>query len=276
MIRIQSDPARTARRLARLEEYVHRNLIADGTFICQHHEACRASRPQAFYEGQLSHVGKHYDLTVNGRDVRIVIVGQEYGQHYRLVSLRARTTMIEGSAALKFGKRNPHMAGTTSILRLLLGREAGAGRKGEGLFTDRAQPDHIFDGFALVNALLCTALKEPPTTGAGKGYSSGLMRRRCPKTHFRPTMEILEPTVIVAEGQGVRRWIARALGLPPRPRSSTLDVADLPGRPEVLTFDHPSAPGSGWWGRSSRSEYLTRVVAPAIRGWRYRTQRTTV
>ncbi|GEM_PF-4587677 len=45
MIRIQSEAARTARRMERLEAYARRHLIAaDGTFVCPHHEACRASR----------------------------------------------------------------------------------------------------------------------------------------------------------------------------------------------------------------------------------------
>lgn len=270
-VRIRSDPATTARRTERLEAYARRHLIAaDGTFICRHHEACRASRPRAFYEGQLSYVGKHYDLTMDGRELRIVIVGQEYGTLDRLVSLKARRTMVERSAAKRFGKRNPDMAGTTSILRLLLGRRPGASRGGEALFPHLADPGHIFDGFALVNALLCTATKEPLTTRRGKGYSSGLMRNRCPSTHLRATMMILEPTVIVVQGQATRRWIARPLGLSRRPTSTRADVADLAGKPEVLTFDHPSAPNSGCWGRSSRSDYLARIVEPAIRGWRFR------
>ena len=71
---------------------------------------------------------------------------------------------------------------------------------------------HIFDGFAIVNALLCSAVKKPPAgRNAGKGASSRLMRNNCAR-HFCRTMEILEPTVIVAEGQGVRSWI----GGPPR------------------------------------------------------------
>ena len=141
------------------------------------------------------------------------------------------------------------------------------------LFPHLADPGRIFDGFALVNALLCTATKEPLTTRRGKGYSSGLMRNRCPSTHLRATMVILEPSVIVVQGQAVRRWIAKALGLPRKPTGTTADVADLLGQPEVLTFDHPSAPGSGSWGKSSRSEYLTRIVGPAIRGWRFRRDR---
>ena len=73
----------------------------------------------------MSHVGKHYDLLVDDQELRIVVVGQEYGQAFSQVDLEGRTSMIDGSASEGFGRRNPHMRGTTSILRLLLGGEPG-------------------------------------------------------------------------------------------------------------------------------------------------------
>lgn len=272
---IESNTARTVRRIRKLEEYVRRNLLDGDRFICKHHRDCRASAPPYFYEGQMSHVGKHYDLVVGDQERRIVVVGQEYGQAYARVDLKSRTSMINGSASERFRGRNPHMRGTTSILRLLLGRHLGTNEEGERLFADGASTAHIFDGFALVNAVLCSALKDPPDgTGAGKGASSPLMRRNC-ALHFHRTMEILEPTVIVAEGQGVRDWIGGPLGLGSKPTASydgpaTIEHGRIAGeRVDVLTFNHPSAPGpSAWWGRSPRSKYLQQVVEPTIARWR--------
>lgn len=274
---IRSDPVRTTGRIRELEAYVRRRLLADGEFICRHFQQCQASRPEFFYEGQMSHVGRHYDLTVDGRELRIVVVGQEYGQRSTLVDLKARAAMINGSAETRFGKRNAHMAGTTSILRLLLGREVGTDRYGETLFRHRFQGGHIFDAFALVNYLLCTALPGPPKgDNAGKGASSREMQRNCGE-HFRKALEILEPTVIIAEGQGVRSWIGSPLALGEKP-SARYDGPVVPEathiagqRVDVLTFNHPSAPGqSGWWGKSPRSKYLKRVVEPTIVQWRRR------
>ena len=207
-----------------------------------------------------SHVGKHYDLSAGGRDLRIVVIGQEYGQTAVKVDLEARTAMFDKSAGKGFRGRNPHMRGTTSILRLMLGRRLGTDDDGERLFGKGTA--HIFDGFALVNALLCSAVGKPPEgMRAGMGASSRLMRKNCAR-HFRKTMEILEPTVIVAEGQGVRSWIGGPLGLGAKPASTY----DGPARPEIariagervdiLTFNHSatspmSRPGpttaTGWW-----------------------------
>ena len=279
---VQSDPEKTEQRIRRLDQYVRQNLLDDRKFVCKHQgvcraSVCRASAPAFFYEGQMSHVGKHYDLIVDGHELRVVIVGQEYGQACRLVNLVARTAMIDTSGKKSFPKRNPHMAGTTSILRVLLGRQPGRDRNGERLFQNRAQSGHIFDGFALVNYLLCSALAVPPKgMNAGKGRSTGEMQRHC-ADHFLATLEILQPTVIVAEGQDVRSWIGGPLRLGEKPAGrydgpATPEVVHLAGRPvDVLTFNHPSAPGhSEWWGRSPNSKYLKRVVEPTIVQWRQR------
>lgn len=274
----QSDPERTRERFRRASEYVRQNLLVDGKFICKHYRECLASSPNqgAFYEGQMSHVGSHYDLTVDGQELRIVVVGQEYGSRHRFVTLEERTAM--GDRSKGFKARNPHMRGTTSLLRLMLGRPAGSDWEGELLRFPHPQPaGHIFDGYALVNFLLCSALKTPRANDrSDKGSSSPTMQRNCSE-HFRATLEILEPTVIVAQGQAVRSWIERPLGLGRKAPGRydgpvTPEATRIAGkRVEVLTFNHPSAPGhSGWWGRSPNSKYLKKVVEPTIRSWRAR------
>ena len=262
---IQAHPERTRQRVQILEEYVRANLLsAEGSFICTSFEQCRASRCDfPYYSGQMSHVGKHYDLEVNGRAMRIVLVGQEYGREFERVDLVERSGLIGESARAGFGKdRNPHMKGVASTLRLLLGRELGDDDEGERLLGG-----HVFDGFALVNYLLCTALKEvrgKNSRFSGKGYSSPRMQRNCAR-HFRRTMEILEPTVIVVHGLALRRWIANALGLPAK--GSISEAVKISGKPVALfTFAHPSAGGRyGWWGATPHKRYLCNTIAPAIR-----------
>ena len=264
---IRSNPGRTRERVRMLEEYVRANLLsAAGSFICTSFEQCRSSRcGYPFYAGQMSHVGKHYDLEVKGRAMRIVLAGQEYGREFERVDLADRSRMICESARAGFGKdRNPHMKGVASTLRLLLGRELGDDDEGERLLGG-----HIFDGFALVNYLLCTALEEvrgKNSRFSGKGYSSPRMQRNCAR-HFLRTMEVLEPTVIVVHGLALRRWIANALQLPAK--GPTSEVVEIAGKPvSLLTFAHPSAGGRyGWWGATPHKRYLCNTIAPAIRGY---------
>ncbi len=263
---IQSDPERTKERTHRLERYIQGNLLSEnGSFICNHFAQCLGSRSgQPFHKGQMSHIGRHYDLEVDGCPTRIVLVGQEYGQTQECVSLSKRSERISLSAAKGFRGRNPHMRGTSSTLRLLLGREPGDDEEGERLLDS-----HIFDGFALVNYLLCTALKklrskEQDARGGGQGNSSRIMRRNCSR-HFRATLEILEPTVIIAQGIGVRKWMSNAF--PVAEQRDQHEVVSIAGQPvDLFTFSHPSAGGPpGFWGRSTRSSYLVEVVAPALR-----------
>lgn len=270
MTTIESNPAKTAERVARLEEYVQRHLLLDGSFLCRHYGECEASRPPPRYEfneGQLSHIGKHYDLIVDGRETRIVLVGQEYASDRPLVGLDKRRIQIEASGNRGWKHRNPHMRGTTSILRCLLGREPGTDRAAERLFTDPHA--HLFDGFALVNRLLCSAIN----VASRKGRSSPKMQRNCSR-HFVATLKILEPTVLVAQGLGVRSWMARdGIGLPPsRLPSELVETAEIGGsEADVLTFAHPSARGGyGCWGNSLQSAYLRETVMPSIRKWRRR------
>ena len=268
---IRSFPGRTRERIRLLEDYVRAELLsAEGSFICSSYAECRASRAGfPFHQGQMNHVGRHYDLEVEGRAMRIAVLGQEYGQARDCVDLAGRSEMLAESAGAGFRGRNPHMKGVTSTLRLLLGRELGEGAKGERLLDG-----HIFDGCAQVNYLLCTALDKPRSKnahGGGRGHSSPAMQRNCAR-HFLRTMEILEPTVIVVHGLALRRWMTNALPLPQE--GSTAEVLEIAGQQvDLLTFTHPSAGGhSGWWGTTPRTRYLLKTVAPAVREFRWRTQ----
>src|SRR5258708_1774008 len=86
----------TARRWEKLERYLATNVLDPETkrFVCQFAGRCKASHHGQFYEGQLHHLGRHYDLTVRGRDLRVVVVGQEYGNNPIHVTMDERREMI--------------------------------------------------------------------------------------------------------------------------------------------------------------------------------------
>ncbi len=183
----------------------------------------RSNPGGSFFEGQLHHVGPHYDLAVNGVPLRVVVVGQEYGHEPPMCTRQARTEMIMSSDQKQFlnhgGKRNrerernPHMTGTTSVLRFLAGRELGNDRGGEYLDLRGGQV-HLFEAFALVNFLLCSAVA---AEGSVRGRSTEEMRQNC-GGHFRKTVEILEPTVIIAQGG----WVSGSSASLARARASIL------------------------------------------------------
>jgi hypothetical protein len=65
---VSVDLPATRSRIARLNRYVESNLLSDGQFICPSYQQCRNSRHQgdAFWEGIMSHVGRRFDLALDG------------------------------------------------------------------------------------------------------------------------------------------------------------------------------------------------------------------
>lgn len=254
---MKSYPQITAVRLNQLNAYFRREVMNDD-FVCMRHTDCKASATgRAFYEGQLHHLGTHYDLEIDGRPMRIVIVGQEYGSDTPLVDLDQRHETILKSASLGWRGRNPHMKGTTTLLRLLHGRDPGKDDEGEQLLLESGETIHLFEGFALANYLLCSAVRE----GSTHGQATDTMRHNCAR-HFKQAIEILEPTLIVLQGYGVRQWIAKAYACPwNRGNDERLNLEGRQTR--VLTFYHPSYRKRPW-GRDLYSEYVYKAIAPVI------------
>jgi hypothetical protein len=274
---IEFDTRATRNRIQRLRRYVDSKLLYSTGFICSAQEECRSSCSpgDAFREGTMSHVGKRFDLRLNGRPLRIVVVGQESGwpkdpklQHLaRQVTMEDRYRQIHDTTGLArryytepgHQGRNPHMRGTTSALRVLLGTGLGSDYPGEFVHPARGKPFHIFDGFALVNRLLCSA--GPPESSQGRPTTT--MFRNC-GSHFAATMSILQPTLVISQGRKVGKWVDEVF---PRdvPHGQYLHEAHTDyGSVVVCTFSHPSAHGSVRWGDGVGAPYLVEVVAPTL------------
>jgi hypothetical protein len=266
-----SDPAATAHRIDALDRYMAETVVDSASFRCAAYQACRASHPGKFFEGQLHHVGAHYDLALNGRPFRIVVVGQEYGNGPARVSRETRShdvIILTGQRRRfttdgQYPARNPHMRGTTSLLRLLFGRLPGTDYTGE-LLALGGSSVHVFEAFALTNFLLCSAIDADESgVGSKRGKSTATMQRQC-ACHFAAAMKILEPTVVVAQGKGVRKWMSIVIdhAMPISENLERVRIGDHGCL--VATFTHPSVPSAMNWGTDARRPYLLEVVAPTV------------
>jgi len=108
-------------------------------------------------------------------------------------------------------------AGLHQFAAAHLGLGLGADHDGE-FVNINGERVHIFECFALVNFLLCSAVPAAEEGAkathrlAGKPVrSTKTMQANC-SSHFRAALEILEPTLVVAQGYGVCEWIASAYG----------------------------------------------------------------
>ena len=145
-------------------------------------------------------------------------------------------------------------------MRVIFGKGLGADYPGEFIQPGRGKPFHIFDGFALVNRLLCSA--GPPQSN--EGHPTGTMFQNC-GSHFAATMSILEPTLVVSQGRAVAKWVNQLLP-PDHSHGTYLHEAHMDyGRVLVCSFSHPSAHSPMRWGDRLDAPYLTEVVAPTLR-----------
>ncbi|MDY0040232.1 MAG: hypothetical protein RBS57_07960 [Desulforhabdus sp.] len=255
---IATEPTTTAQRQSRLDQYYARHVMLDGKFCCGHFTECRASHSGPYFEGQAHYVGDHFDAKVDGVPMRIVVVGQEYGHGPALTDATARAKMIQGSAHAPrgFADRNPHMKGTTHALRVLFGRTPGVDPAGETLDVGRVQI-HLFDAFALVNLLLCSA-----TDGTARGRATDTMLSNC-LHHFTSVMEVLQPTVLVCQGKGFFWYVAEALGVPKKKESVfSFRCGGVDGFGVCL--NHPSTPRWEWAWANPAQPYLAARVLPLL------------
>lgn len=270
-----ADAERSADRRRQLNSYFRDNVLDGNDFVCASWGPCANSIAPGctFTEGQLSHIGRHYDLSKDGQELRVVVVGQEVGGRGNArISMQERSKVVhEGSGLTRRfesepgrQRRNPHMRGTTLALRELFGLPP-TGEHHDEFIAANGKRVHMFDCFALINRLLCAAHLLNAKTGArtSTGKPTRTMLRNCDR-HFRATLEILEPTVVVVQGVKVWRWSQDVL-VPIKSRGKGLWECELSGRRVVVApFTHPSSWGTDRWD-SPTSPYFVDVVRPALR-----------
>ncbi|MEU1686890.1 hypothetical protein [Micromonospora sp. NPDC005707] len=267
------DTVATARRLDELGRYMTEQVLSPtGVCVCGRLDSCRQSvlgrsgrapRPgAAFAPGQLSHVGHHYDLVIDGVPSRTLVIAMETGRAREGVTLKERHAEVMQSAGLAFTARNPHMRGVTSALRLAVGREPGADRDGEQLHVAGATgPVHLFDAYAMANMRLCSAF----VAGSTKSLGNATMSRNC-APHMAATIDILQPTLCIVQGVEVHRALT-ALMSRRREIAPHLEQVRIGGVDTlVAAFTHPSAMRlTDHWGRLTSAPYLYETVVPTMR-----------
>lgn len=275
---LQFDEVRTACRIRALERYYDEHVLSGRKFVCPSFRDCKASLGPGlkFYYGQLSHVGKRYDVRRNGKDLRIVVCGLEYGRPPSKVAMDRRYEMVVretgiGRAFYKDSERenrNPHMRGTTLMLkRTPLGGAAVSQQSFNNWYKEFiARPhiakNHIFNMFSLVNFLLCSAVQ-----GDTQGRSTRQMRDQCAE-HYLETLRILDPNLVVLQGKNGLDQVLRALELSESWRKTTETLGRFQGEGldfVTCNFTHPAARSADQaWAHPNRP-YFRSVVLPTLR-----------
>lgn len=262
---ITRDRQKTEARSLALKKYLTTHVLG-AHFICPHFHECKSSHAEKYYEGQLHHLGRFYDLLFDDLPLRVVIVGQEYGKGPAHVGLERRYDMIMNSGLKKrfeasggYEARNSHMKGTTNVLRLLFGIPLGTDHETEFL-TIGNEHVHLFDAFALVNYLLCSAV---PNEGSMRGKATRTMKKNC-AIHFREVIRILEPSVVIVQGKGFWKTIKTVFDSVKQEADYVFHARIGTTETLVAALTHPSARFPNNWGINERTPYLLETVAPTI------------
>lgn len=259
--RLTSDPDASASRRAALASYLERRVLGKRSgFRCVHANACRRSAgASTFYEGQLSYVGDHYELTDRTRALRVLIVGMErggedgYDEH---VGMERRHDEVMRHLPPRSEPLNLHMRGTLRQLAIVFGLFDGLGETDGMLLTTHGDV-HVFEAFALVNCTLCSAVRTE--TKKRDSMTTRTMRINC-QPHLRRTVELLAPTLVITQGKNTHGSFAAAIG-------GTLSEVPLPAQATALRkHAHPlvvadSDAGSIVWARLHHPSYWMRPPA---------------
>jgi uracil-DNA glycosylase len=262
-LEITSNVSLTKKRVKCIRQYMNEKVLNNSGFICSHYKNCKRSHPGNFYEGQLHYIGKNYDLIVNNKPLRIMFVGQEIGGIDRHITLEQRYMDQMELGKKNYREWNSHMRGTTRALGLLLGKNLDIDEENKWINFSNNKKCHIWDTFALVDYLLCSALGEDKRA---TGKSSTTMKNNC-QEHFRKVLEILEPNVIIVQGKKFWKWVEKVFdSIKLLSRSDVLYNVKINDTSAICaSFTHPSARDIRYnWGHYYPTDYFKKIVKPNI------------
>ena len=241
------------------------HVLGPKGFCCSSAESCEKSAmaqktPIDFAAGQLSHLGRYYELAENGVDLRILVIAMETGRKDVNVTLEMRRQQVLNSAAAAPRSRNPHMIGVTHVLRTLNGMPIGDDPAGELIdVVPNRDSAHLFDAFAMANVRLCTSV----TKGKTQSRPTRLMTKNCVR-HLQETIRILQPTVCVVQGTPIPKALTPIVTRRVQVSSHLAEVTIAGVVTLMAEFSHPTAYAGLNWGRWTNMPYLENIVVPTL------------
>ncbi len=220
-----------------LEKYCSGNVLNPRTgFCCGHKKACRSSAERSgkkFAAGQLSYVGDGYAAEIDGIPMRILVVPMQVGKKRDRISMKERREQVLDRIPNPGKDGNKHMPGVIQVLQVLMGLDP---------YGDVEKIDdgrHVFKAFAMANSVLCSRF-HPETR---RGAPTAAMLRNC-QSHLRQTVTLLEPTIIVTQGNVPKKALGNVVDQckPIRNRVDWVTIGNL--QTVWCKLQHPS--WSGW------------------------------
>jgi hypothetical protein len=260
---ISADELATKARIEKLKCYMDTEIFNDGTFLCSCYKDCKNSHNSLLYKGPLRHLGKKYDLTINGKSIRIMVVGQELGHREKFIAFNENCdAKMEREKVRQYNQRSDRMKGTTDVLHIFFRKYLGTDSDSEYLTFSNGKSCHMFDAFSFVNYSLCSALKKE---NGMAGNSTPIMKTNC-QQHFLKVLEILEPNIIIVQDRSLWKMVEKSFeNIKYMSYRYPVGQAVINGETVFIALLlYPSARNKLNWGSNAYLGYRFNFVNPAI------------
>ena len=188
MVNLSFDKIKTEKRKSKLRK-MYQEFYCSSDNKCKHYEECaRGMYTENGYDSSYAaKVADNYDIKIDGKDTRIVIIGKECPNKNDSLCTPAKLADFTGKDTL-----NAHYRETFKMLKKLLNYNPPDTRP------YRNQNDRILEAFALTNIYRC-AFKEKPDQRQGI-KNNDTQTKNCLKI-LKEELNILEPTVLVFQAE---------------------------------------------------------------------------
>ena len=193
-----------------LNRYMQKEVF-DGKFKDTKPDGLKGD-PDEVLDIQLPHVGKCYAMKRNGNPFRIIIFGSEPAVpgNWDMRCKQKITQSFNNKENRTFDHKSNHMRGTLFTLQLLFGMDPDENNREMRIEKSNKNEIGIYNAFALSNILLYreTRKNSDESTGdiADKIWGNCVI-------HFKRTIEILQPQIVILQGGKAECMIDRVYDL---------------------------------------------------------------
>lgn len=187
----KADIDKTKNRCEKLLEYYKTAGLNADDFHCIHYNECKNSQKKCNvvkqYSGGTVGITPFYDISYDGKPIRVLIVGKENG-YMKNTEYGTSTNFHENCLnilnCINWEKKNNHIKGTLMILQNIFGIES----------------DYVYSSYALTNLMRCSFQDGDKYDNVSNVSSTSTMKDNCLK-HLIKEIEILEPTIVIFQGE---------------------------------------------------------------------------
>lgn len=192
------DLDKTRDRWQQLNRYYESVGLNACSFHCKDFSECKTSQKNTVikqFSGGTSALMPLYDIFYQGKPIRILIIGKETGYMKNTeygTAKKFHENTLNVLNCINWDKKNNHIKGTLKTLQYIYNLDT----------------EYVYSSYVLTNLLRCSFQDFTRSDSVSAVHDTSTMRKNCYK-HLIKEIEILEPTLVIAQGE----WSTKKNGL---------------------------------------------------------------